>query len=290
MSSTSSGTLTADLASVRRGELATALRHDLTNYNGPSICYGIMYAGAAYPLAITALLLVWFVLRFVMNIGQMSPADFVELAIVPLYIVAYAIFVAGLGLIWTGVLSMITLPVVYWVVRSLKLHGNLIWLGAFAGGLVGFIAVLPFTMSLAWIAGPSELWHLLIAIPLGPGLATVFGQIGGAWGGRRASQNLASYYGVVATSNSNMAAELASEVLDEANRIAASTQEPRWQFGLRHMMWLIVWLSLLLSAIRLSGIPFEYAVPLIAGWSVYQWLTLRVGRRLVQWRQQKQGT
>ncbi len=187
MFSTSSGTLTADLARIRRGELATALRHDLTNYNGPSICYGIMYAGAAYPLAITAFLLVWFVLRFAMSLGQMSPADFASLAIVPLYIVAYAIFVAGLGLVWTGVLSMITLPVVYWVVRSLKLHGNLIWLGAFAGGLVGFIAVLPFTMSLAWIAGPIELWHLLIAIPLGPGLATVFGQIGGAGedGGRR---------------------------------------------------------------------------------------------------------
>ena len=249
-----------------------------------------MYAGAAYPLAITALLLAWFILQVLMNIGQMSPANFVELTIIPLYIVIYAVFVAGLGLIWAGVLSMITLPVVYLVVRSLKLHGNLIWLGAFAGGLVGFIAVLPFTMSLAWIAGPSEPWHLLIAIPLGPGLATVFGQIGGAWGGRRASQNLASYYGVIATSNSSTAAEVASEVLVEANRIAASTLEPRWQFGLRHMMWLIVWLSLLLSAIRLSGIPFEYAVPLIAGWSVYQWLTLRVGRRLVLWRQQKRGT
>jgi hypothetical protein len=277
-----------DLACVRRGELATELRHDLTNYNGPSICYGIMYAGAAYPLAITALLLAWFILQVLMNIGQMSPANFVELTIIPLYIAIYAVFVAGLGLIWTGVLSMITLPVVYLVVQSLKLHGNLIWLGAFAGGLVGFIAVLPFIMSLAWIAGPSELWHLLIAIPLGPGLATVFGQIGGAWGGWRASQNLASYYGVIATSNSTMAADVASEVLVEANRIAAATQEPRWQFGLRHMMWLIVWLSLLLSAIRLSGFPFEYAVPLIAGWSVYHWLTLRVGRRLVQWRRQKQ--
>ena len=48
-------------------------------------------------------------------------------------------------------------------------------------------------------------------------------------------------------------------------------------------MWLIVWISLLLSVIRLSGIPFEYVLPLVAGWIVYQWLTLRVGWRLAQW-------
>jgi hypothetical protein len=48
------------------------------------------------------------------------------------------------------------------------------------------------------------------------------------------------------------------------------------------MMWLIVWISVLLCVIRLSGIPFEYVLPLIAGWIVFQWITLRVGERLVR--------
>jgi hypothetical protein len=66
----------------------------------------------------------------------------------------------------------------------------------------------------------------------------------------------------------------------DCDPLAVSEVEGHWQFGLRHMMWLIVWFSVLLSVIRLSGIAFSYAIPLLVGWTLYQWVTLQIGRRL----------
>jgi hypothetical protein len=54
------------------------------------------------------------------------------------------------------------------------------------------------------------------------------------------------------------------------------------QFGTRHLLWIAAWLSLLLSIIRLSGVPFEFALPLLAGWVVYQGATLWIGGRLAR--------
>ena len=52
-------------------------------------------------------------------------------------------------------------------------------------------------------------------------------------------------------------------------------------------MWIAVWFSILLSIIRVCGIPFEFALPLLMGWIVYQAGTLFtgliIGRRLLPW-------
>jgi hypothetical protein len=283
VSSTGSTTLGDELASIRRAELAAALRHDLTSYNGPTISFGIMLAGGAYPLIIAALFLAWFLGFVVVNLAQTSLGpDAMELAVLPFFVAGYAVLAAVIGWMWFGLLAMITLPVVYGVVRSLKLHGSLVTLGATSGGLVGFIAVLPLTLCLPWINGPGDVWVFIVGLPLGPGLATVLGQAGGAWGGLRASQNLVYFYGIVATSNSLQSDEVADALRAESNHLAAGECKRHRQFGLRHMMWLIVWFSVLLSVIRLSGISFSYAIPLLAGWIVYQWITLRIGMRLIQ--------
>jgi hypothetical protein len=148
VSSTDSTEIGAELSGIQRAELAAALRYDLTSYNGPSICFGIMLAGAAYPVVIAAIFVVCFLGFVMVNLHQiLRGTDIIELAATPFFVAGYAAFGAMLGL--------------------------------------------------------------------------------------------------------------------------------------RHMMWLIVWLSLLLSVIRLSGIPFKYVVPLLAGWLLYQWLTLRVGGLLV---------
>jgi hypothetical protein len=276
--------LADELSSVRQAELAHALRYDLTSYNGPSICFGIMLAGAAYPIIIAIASIAIIIVQIFGSLNRMSPGpNLVELAVVPFFLVGYAALGSMLGIIWAGVLSMITLPVVYAFVRSLKLRGSLVWLGAVSGGLVGFIAALPVTLSVPWTIGLGDYWELLIALSLGPGLATVLGQIGGAWGGLRATRHIANYYGVVGASNSDRAEPVRTGLLTDANDFAPRTTEQHWQFGIRHIMWLIVWISLLLSVIRLSGIPFEYVLPLVAGWILFQWLTLRVGWRLAQW-------
>jgi hypothetical protein len=280
LSSADLSALSEELASIRRAELAAALRHDLTSYNGPSICFGIMLAGAVYPIVLSAIVLVAFIGFVIVNLMQASlGADLIEVVSFPFFVAAYAAFGAILVAMWTGVLSIITLHVVYAVVRSLKLHGSLVSLGAVAGGLIGFIAVLPLTVCLPWIVGPGDFWTLVIGLPLGPGLATVLGQAGGAWGALRASRHLANYYNTLATSSPSPVDEVADTVLAHDD-LAARELEGHWQFGLRHLMWLMVWLSVLLSIIRLSGVSFSYAIPLLAGWSLYQWATLRIGRRL----------
>jgi hypothetical protein len=276
--------LANELASVRQAELAQALRHDLTSYNGPSICFGIMLAGAAYPIIVATFFFAIMIAQIVVSLNRMSSGPtLMEMAVIPFFLVGYAALGSMLGIIWAGVISMITLPLVYAVVRSLKLHGSLVGLGAVSGGLVGFIAALPVTLRLAWVLGPGDVVELLIALSLGPGLATVLGQVGGAWGGSRANRHIANYYGVVPTSNSDNAEKVGSAIVTETSDFAVRTPERPWQFGIRHMMWLIVWISLLLSVIRLSGIPFEYILPLLTGWIVYQWITLRLGQRLVKW-------
>jgi hypothetical protein len=279
-----SNVLEEELAGVPREELAAGLWHDLMSYNGPSICFGIMLAGAVYPMVVAVCLLAGLVIHIVTNLAQFSSVDQVgALLTFWLVILVYATGGALLSLMWVGAVAMITLPITYLFVRSLKLHGSLVSLGAASGGVVGFIAVMPWTVSLPWIGGAGEFWLYVVGILLGPCLATVLGQLGGAWGGRRAALHLANYYGIVATSNSDRAARIATELRAETSESVERRGGNSWQFGIRHMMWLIVWFSLLLSVIRLSGVPFGFAIPLLAGWIVYQWFTLRVGARLWHW-------
>jgi hypothetical protein len=275
--------LADDLASMRRAELATALHYDLTSYNGPSISFGIMLAGAVYPVIVATISIAIIIAQIVAGLNRMSPPrNLMELAIIPFFLVGYAALGSLLGIIWAGVLSMITLPVVYMFVRSLKLRGSLIWLGAFSGGLVGFIYALPVTLSLPWVLGPGNYGEVFIALALGPGLATVLGQMGGAWGGWRAWKSSEHYNGIATTSASNNVVAGNGEKHSSDVQVTLPQTNNRLQFGLRHMMWLIVWISVLLCVIRLSGIPFEYMLPLVAGWIVYQWITWRVGERLAK--------
>jgi hypothetical protein len=206
-----------------------------------------------------------------------------ELAIIPFFVIGSAVVGSLLAIVWTGVLSTMTLPVVLLFVRSLKLRGSLIRLGAFSGGLVGFIAALPMTLTLPRTLLRADFGELFVALALGPGLATLLGQIGGAWGGRRAWRSSEHFYGLtVARAQSRTAPARGEPQLAETDEAAIGPADHRLQFGLRHMMWLIVWISVLLYVIRLSGIPFEYVLPLVAGWIVYQWITLRVGETLVR--------
>jgi hypothetical protein len=46
------------------------------------------------------------------------------------------------------------------------------------------------------------------------------------------------------------------------------------------LLWVVLCLSALLSLVRLSGLTFDVAIPLLLGWTVYQAVTLGVGMRL----------
>ncbi len=267
-----------DIPASAHTELAEALRQDVTNYSGGSIVFGIMLAGGAYPIVLCGIYLIVglmvLVRQLTLGVPLMSAA--LEISGGILAISVGGLLCAFIGVVWAAIASALTLPVVYLFVRSLKLRGFIVPFAAVCGGLVGFVAVLPMTLSLPHTLGFSEIWAVAIGLALGPALTTLLGQIGGAWGGGRA----AYYAQRVREATAAITAVLDQYVENSAPRAAENRHsvetQPRLQFRIVHMLWIFLWLSLVLSAIKLSGIPFEFVLPLLAGWFVYQLATLRV--------------
>jgi hypothetical protein len=194
----------------------------------------------------------------------------------------YALISAVIGLIWTNVVVVATLPAVLLVTWSLGMRGSIVWCGAFWGGLVGFAAVLPFLLALP-IAD-----ELIVSLAVGPALTTVLGQLGGAWGGQRAIGRIDWYQRALARASVVEVAEPSAPAAFEPGGSNASATPARFQFGIRHLLWTAVWLSVLLSIIRLLGLPFGFVLPLLGGWLGYQAATLWIGamlaRQLGPWR------
>ena len=167
--------------------------------------------------------------------------------------------VGSIGGIWTAFVSAMVLPLFYLFARSLRLRASFVWLGAIAGGLVGFVAILPLWLTTTSRGFDSSIVFLLF-VALGPGLTTVFGQLGGAWGGQSAQRN--------------------RESTIEHHLAKSYHSEPLLRFQIRHLLWITVWLALLLTVIRLSGIQFELILPVLVAWLVYQAATLYCGWQL----------
>jgi hypothetical protein len=192
--------------------------------------------------------------------------------------------------IWSAVVTFVTMPVVYLFVRSLQLRGNVILFGAAWGGAVGFLAVflIPLIVMSNLSAPRDSLGEMIVALAAGPGLATIVGQLGGAWGGRRAIrlQFKANRLSDLLASAGGWSAP-PSQSTSEVAASSSDSERPRLRFRVRHLLWITVWLSAMLSALRLAGLPLEYLLPLLLGWLVYQTATLSVGwlcvRRFVPW-------
>jgi hypothetical protein len=48
-----------------------------------------------------------------------------------------------------------------------------------------------------------------------------------------------------------------------------------------------VWASIVLTLVRLSGIPFNLMLPVLLGWVAFQALTLVAGKQLAAWYHQR---
>src|SRR3954447_23497113 len=71
-------------------------------------------------------------------------------------IISYALIATMIGLYWTSIVAFATLICVYFFLRSFGLHVSCVRLGAFCGGLVGFVAVMPLIFLAALEAGLRE--------------------------------------------------------------------------------------------------------------------------------------
>jgi hypothetical protein len=273
----------AAIEAERRDRLCPAALADTISYDWSHIGLGIALAGGAYPVILCAMaaaigagVSVW---NLLFNFAAAPGLEDVGLGL--LLLCVYAIIGALIGFAWSGMLSAATLPVVYLVAWSLRLRTGIVSMGAFGGGLVGFIAVLPLTLALRTADFQTNPWLPLAAAVLGPGFTTILGQLGGAWGGnksREADAALDWRQFLVTTPSSNVDAPAPLVVLDVESRAA------RMQFGIRHLLWTVLWVSMLLGLIRFSGISFEFVLPLLGGWLLYQMLTLAACLRLSSWR------
>lgn len=264
---------------------------DLKDFGWFPIAWSIMLAGAAYPNVVAAGA---FFVMLLLNGPPSNPS--------PLGFILGAVMFAGIagfvGIMWSGIVSLFTLPVLHLVLWSMTLRINLVKLGAFAGGLIGFIAVLPISVQIAARVASGQGADTILGFLLGPGLATVVGQLGGARGGQqavwksgakmRSRQTLAKY--------GRLRPRRLGEVSEDntTDEFEDGIDVPRLRFRTVHLLWLGVWFSLLLTLIRLSGIPFELVLPMLLVWLVYQAATLALGSRLLPraaaaWQTGRQG-
>lgn len=262
---------------------------DLTELKWNRIAWGIGLAGSAYAATLqqlqstfTMVILVWS--GFGNQFGGSESVWMAGAMMVSSVFQAWLMTAIGGG--WAVVVAAVTLPIVYLFVWSLRIRGSAVWLGAFCGGLVAFLATLPMIVFLTGevFSDADVLWPLVMMLLFGPGLATVVGQIGGAWGGNLAAMHQARMCGhtaSVATFGSSMPANLSAPESELA--VSEGDPPPRLQFRIHHIMWIALWLSVLLTVIRLCGVPFELMLPLILGWSLYQAATLWIGSRLGEW-------
>src|SRR5262245_34259329 len=130
------------------GSTAPRLPSDLTAYSWRTMAQSIALAGGAYALFLAAIPY-WFTLLLIgfaqLGAGSSGIAErALMFAMTLLWSVIQLFFYALAGIAWAGIVSLVALPLVYLVVWSLRIRGSMIWHGAFCGGLVGFLASLPF--------------------------------------------------------------------------------------------------------------------------------------------------
>jgi hypothetical protein len=279
----------ADLERLRREALTPSQRIDVISYDWARIGMGIALAGGAYPLVLATIFAAFGAITFVWSnvAGYQNGPRLSEGIEVVVMLLVYS-FVSGLiGVLWSGFVTVLTLPVIYLVAWSLSLQTSIVRLGAFAGGLVGFICVLPLTLSVPWVNFGGDVWQIVFVVSLGPMLATVLGQLGGTWGGSKSRE-----LGPAHAWQQSLVGSAAPEPADGEPSDGHGSDRPRLQFGIRHLLWISVWLSLLLALIRICGIPFELILPLLICWLLFQSAAMWAGgllvQKLVQWRAQRQ--
>jgi hypothetical protein len=279
----------ADPEQARRAALCPSERADAVAYDWTQIGVGIVVAGGAYPIVVGAIIGgTWIVFSILSGFEEILPdAGIGELIAFVMWSVAACLC----GMMWSLFIASLTLPVVYFVARTLALRTSIVRLGAFSGGLVGLICTLPLSLEMSWYSFPADVWELILYALAGLGLATVLGQLGGAWGGNRS--RAAGHRTATARWHPFDPALLPPSPAVEPSQ-APDPVNAKFQFGIRHLLWLSVWLSLLLALIRVCGIPYELILPLLMGWTAFQagaiWIGERLARRIAAWRESRDAS
>jgi hypothetical protein len=296
----SSSEIELEAVNVQGAESTDGLRDCELNWESNcDIAIGIMYAGGIYPMVAGAIVgLVIGGVQLVNILSGQVGAQASDWFGVVMGTSSFAAMAACFGLVWALFVASLTGPVVYFFARFLRYRGSIVWYGAFWGGLVGFLAAFPVpALVVANVTSLEDIvLETLAGIAIGPALTTVVGQIGGAAGGVVAVRNFRKrmrhrWWRLAAFGLSGRVPQ-ENNILDGVEEPVDARLQLPMRFGIRHLLWITLWLSLALTAIRLSGLPTEYVIPLVVGWAVYQAATLYVGswiaRRFRAWWDKRQ--
>lgn len=258
---------------------------------------GIVLAASAYPILLGSATYLLVLVMCVINLldgnflnGQPPTAYDVILGLLSsLVMIPFMLGIAGaIGAILGGAVAAVVATALHIVLRSLELRPRPVLLGAFTGGLVGFLCCAPLVLL---VDDPITIHvnALMILMACGPCLTTVLGQLGGAWGGNRVKW----YDREIAIAQVTSCGSLAASVHGVGHDSTTGVSQ-RLQFSICQLLWICLWVCMLLMLIRVSGIPFPVALPLLLGWLLFQTLTMWLGGRLVRrlapwWARRRQG-
>jgi len=279
---------------VEHGEYAAQIQGDsrfhehLLSEGWPSIGLGIALSGAAYPIVLGVIFLLLVIVIPIVSSGfgtAWRPDQAIETLFGSLMFAGPA---AVIGLIWATMVMVPTLPILHLVLWSLNLRIGLVWLGAFSGGLIGFMSVLPIAIiGFQELFDSGSLLGTLALMLAGPGLATIVGQVGGRWGGARGADAIAAKLMVTNIEWLRLKYAIGRGDAADHNNIdgepaVTNSDASPFQFRIAHLLWIGVWTSILLTVIRLSGIRYELILPVLLVWIAYQATTLSIGLLLVR--------
>ncbi|MCA9241417.1 MAG: hypothetical protein KDA37_14510 [Planctomycetales bacterium] len=219
-------------------------------------------AGAAYPLV---LLVLFWVIGACYLVGKLMTGEIEAIGEAALGVgisAILALMLAGVCLLYSGMVSVVVLPLSAGACRLLVGRPRLPYLGAFCGGLVAFVCFLPYVvLGDAWDNALLE-WTLAY-YAAGPMLAILCGLIAGAYAGVEFEREL--------------------QVLGKP--IGASPVK----FSIKQMLAVTLIASLLLTVLRLTGLLNARMLTYVTFWLVWQslamypvvWL-MRLRRRRVE--------
>lgn len=219
---------------------------------------GILAAAAAYMCFLGVVALALFAFSVLTESGS---ADSVIMF-------GYGLLALGgvFALLMTTMIPFLTLLAMgfsWFVFYTLGATSNRSVISAFAGGLAGFVGtLLPF-----YGAIETDAWSGVIVGLLGPGVATLLGQLGGWLGASRP----APYRSPLLLSSANVA----FKPNVEGNR--------SFRFGVGQLLVLTVWFAVAFTLLKLCGLLGPRSLAILLGWLVYQSGTMWCASRLVPW-------
>ena len=210
--------------------------------------WGIACAAACYPCF---LIFLSFLSEIMIGGLPVTLQDQLQLLFIAFLVVAFSL---GIAFLIVTPVAMAAIGATWLVLHSVVKQAPWPVVAGIAGGLTGFL----FTCLSLRSPEDSFLGQWIVGVTLGPGLATVMGQIGATW------------------------TTVPNEYSEYGERLPMSHEQPWLRFDIRQILIATAWVAGILSLLKVTHILGPWSASIVATWFVYQAITLWVVLRLVK--------